>query len=123
VRQSSLSQVRDHLESQDRQYGLAERARNLGFANVRTIDEDLGRSGTGSTERPGFAKLLAAVCAGSVGAVLAMDASRLARNNRDWHRLIDLCAMTHTLVIDFDGTYDPTLLKDRLLLGLKRNDE
>jgi DNA invertase Pin-like site-specific DNA recombinase len=119
VRQSSLSQVRDHLESQDRQYGLAERARNLGFANVRTIDEDLGRSGTGSTERPGFAKLLAAVCAGSVGAVLAMDASRLARNNRDWHHLIDLCAMTHTLVIDFDGTYDPTLLNDRLLLGLK----
>ena len=119
VRQSSLSQVRDHLESQDRQYGLAERARNLGFANVRTIDEDLGRSGTGSTERPGFAKLLAAVCAGSVGAVLAMDASRLARNNRDWHHLIDLCAMTHTLVIDFDGTYDPTLPNDRLLLGLK----
>ncbi len=119
VRQSSLSQVRDHLESQDRQYGLAERARNLGFANVRTIDEDLGRSGAGSTERPGFAKLLAAVCAGSVGAVLAMDASRLARNNRDWHHLIDLCAMTHTLVIDFDGTYDPTLLNDRLLLGLK----
>lgn len=119
VRQSSMSQVRDHLESQDRQYGLAQRARALGFANIRTIDEDLGRSGTGSAERPGFAKLLAAVCNGSVGAVLAMDASRLARNNRDWHHLIDLCAMTHTLVIDFDGTYDPTLLNDRLLLGLK----
>jgi DNA invertase Pin-like site-specific DNA recombinase len=119
VRQSSMSQVRDHLESQGRQYGLAERARGLGFANICTIDEDLGRSGTGSAERPGFAKLLAAVCAGSVGAVFAMDASRLARNNRDWHHLIDLCAMTGTLVIDFDGTYDPTLLNDRLLLGLK----
>jgi DNA invertase Pin-like site-specific DNA recombinase len=119
VRQSSMTQVRSHLESQDRQYGLAERARVLGFASVQVIDEDLGRSGTGSAERPGFGKLLAAVCAGTVGAVLALDASRLARNNRDWHHLIDLCAMTRTLVIDYDGTYDPTQLNDRLVLGLK----
>lgn len=114
VRQSSMTQVRNRLESQDRQYGLADRARSLGFTSVEVLDEDLGRSGTGSTERPGFGKLLAAVCSGSVGAVLALDASRLARNNRDWHHLIDLCAMTQTLVIDYDGTYDPTQLNDRL---------
>jgi DNA invertase Pin-like site-specific DNA recombinase len=119
VRQSSMTQVRNRLESQDRQYGLADRARTLGFISVQIIDEDLGRSGTGSAERPGFGKLLAAVCSGSVGAVLALDASRLARNNRDWHHLIDLCAMTQTLVIDYDGTYDPTQLNDRLVLGLK----
>ncbi len=122
VRQSSMSQVRNHLESQDRQYGLAEKANVLGFKSVTVIDEDLGRSGTGSIERPGFGKLLAAVCSGVVGAVLALDASRLARNNRDWHHLIDLCAMTQTLVIDYDGTYDPTLLNDRLVLGLNRPD-
>lgn len=119
VRQSSMTQVRNRLESQDRQYGLANQARTLGFTSVQVIDEDLGRSGTGSAERPGFGKLLAAVCSGSVGAVLALDASRLARNNRDWHHLIDLCAMTQTLVIDYDGTYDPTQLNDRLVLGLK----
>jgi DNA invertase Pin-like site-specific DNA recombinase len=122
VRQSSMTQVRTRLEIQDRQYGLAERASNLGFASVQVIDEDLGRSGTGSTERPGFGKLLAAVCSGVVGAVLALDASRLARNSRDWHHLVDLCAMTQTLVIDYDGTYDPTQLNDRLLLGLNRPD-
>lgn len=119
VRQSSMTQVRNRLESQDRQYGLADQARTLGFTSVQVIDDDLGRSGTGSAERPGFGKLLAAVCSGSVGAVLALDASRLARNNRDWHHLIDLCAMTQTLVIDYDGTYDPTQLNDRLVLGLK----
>ncbi len=119
VRQSSMTQVRHRLESKDRQYALADRARGLGFTSVQVIDEDLGRSGTGSTDRPGFGKLLAAVCSGSVGAVLALDASRLARNNRDWHHLIDLCAMTQTLVIDYDGTYDPTQLNDRLVLGLK----
>jgi DNA invertase Pin-like site-specific DNA recombinase len=86
---------------------------------VVVIDEDQGRSGTGSVERPGFGRLLAAVCSGKVGAVLAFEASRLARNNRDWHHLIDLCAMAGTLVIDHDGIYDPSLLNDRLLLGLK----
>jgi DNA invertase Pin-like site-specific DNA recombinase len=119
VRQSTNYQVHNRLESQNRQYGLAERARSLGFTSVQVIDEDLGRSGTGTIERPGFAKLLAAVCSGTVGAVFALDASRLARNNRDWHHLIDLCAMTQTLVIDYDGSYDPTLLNDRLVLGLK----
>jgi DNA invertase Pin-like site-specific DNA recombinase len=119
VRQSSMSQVRNHLESQRRQYDLEKRARVLGFSRVVVIDDDLGRSGTGVVERPGFSRLLADVCSGQVGAVLALEASRLARNNRDWHHLIDLCAMTSTLVIDHDGVYDPKLLNDRLLLGLK----
>lgn len=119
VRQSTLHQVHHHRESQRRQYGLSERARALGFRKVQVLDEDLGRSGSGAQERPGFARLLAAVCGGEVGAVLALEASRLARNNRDWHHLIDLCALTDTLVIDHDGVYDPSRLNDRLLLGLK----
>lgn len=119
VRQSTMNQVRNHLESQRRQYDLEERAKNLGFQRVVVVDDDLGRSGTGSVERPGFSRLLTAVCSGDVGAVLALEASRLARNNRDWHHLIDLCAMAATLVIDHDGVYDPRLLNDRLLLGLK----
>lgn len=119
IRQSSLAQVHDHTESQRRQYALAETARGLGFATVETIDEDLGRSGSGQVERPGFQRLVAAVCAGAVGAVLCLEASRLARNGRDWHHLIDLCALVGTLVIDLDGVYDPRLINDRLLLGLK----
>ena len=91
IRQSSMSQVRHHLEGQRRQYDLRERAQSFGFQRVVVIDEDLGRSGAGSGERPGFGRLLAAVCSGQVGAVLALEASRLARNNRDWHHLIDLC--------------------------------
>ena len=119
VRQSTMSQVRNNLESQRRQYDLEERARSLGFARVVVVDDDLGRTGTGFTERPGFSRLLTSVCSGDVGAVLALEASRLARNNRDWHHLIDLCAMAETLVIDHDGVYDSRLLNDRLLLGLK----
>jgi DNA invertase Pin-like site-specific DNA recombinase len=91
----------------------------LGFAQVVVIDEDLGRSGSGLQERPGFGRLLAVVCQGAAGAVVALEASRLARNNRDWHHLVDLCALTNTLLIDDDGIYDPKLLNDRLLLGLK----
>jgi DNA invertase Pin-like site-specific DNA recombinase len=119
VRQSSLHQVRNHLESRRRQYDLQTRARELGFRHVELIDEDQGVSGTGAKERPGFGRLLAAVCQGQAGAVLALEASRLARNNRDWHHLIDLCVLTDTLVIDADGVYDPRILNDRLLLGLK----
>ena len=119
VRQSSLQQVRHHREGQQRQYGLADRAQHLGFARVVVIDDDLGTSGTGRVARPGFGRLLTAVCEGTVGAVLALEASRLARNNRDWHHLIDLCGMTETLLIDDDGIYDPHLINDRLLLGLK----
>ena len=90
VRQSKMHQVREHHESRRRQYGLEERAHQLGFATVIVIDDDLGRSGTNSQDRPGFGRLLAAVCDGHVGAVLALEASRLARNNRDWHHLVDL---------------------------------
>ena len=119
VRQSSMHQVRHNLESQGRQYELAELARQLGFATVTIIDEDQGRSGSGSVERCGFSRLLDLVFQSQVGAVLALEASRLARNNRDWHQLVDLCAVAETLVIDHDGVYDPRLLNDRLLLGLK----
>jgi len=119
IRQSTAYQVRFHLEGQKRQYGLSDRARGLGFTQVVVIDEDLGRSGSGLQERPGFGRLLAAVCQGAAGAVVALEASRLARNNRDWHHLVDLCALTDTLLIDDDGIYDPKLLNDRLLLGLK----
>jgi len=119
IRQSTLQQVRQNLESGRRQYALQDRARELGFQEVVVIDEDLGISGAGHYERPGFGRLLAAVCDGRVGAVLAMEASRLARNNRDWHHLIDLCVLTETLVVDAEGIYDPRLLNDRLLLGLK----
>jgi DNA invertase Pin-like site-specific DNA recombinase len=119
VRQSSMHQVRHNLESQGRQYELAELARQLGFATVTIIDEDQGRSGGGSVERCGFSRLLDLVFQGQVGAVLALEASRLARNNRDWHHLVDLCAVAESLVIDHDGVYDPRLLNDRLLLGLK----
>jgi DNA invertase Pin-like site-specific DNA recombinase len=119
VRQSTMGQVAENTESQRRQYALAESARTIGFASVTVIDEDLGRSGSGLIERPGFQKLVASVCAGSIGAVFCIEASRLARNGRDWHHLIDLCALVGTLVIDPDGTYDPRLVNDRLLLGLK----
>jgi DNA invertase Pin-like site-specific DNA recombinase len=119
VRQSTLTQVLHSRESQQRQYQLKEYATTLGFRLADVIDEDLGRSGSGLVERPGFARLLERVCTGEVGAVLALEASRLARNNRDWHHLVDLCAMTNTLVIDYDGIYDARLLNDRLLLGLK----
>jgi DNA invertase Pin-like site-specific DNA recombinase len=119
VRQSTLGQVVHHTESQRRQYALAESARAMGFARVQVIDEDLGRSGSGLVERPGFQKLVASVCTDAVGAVWCVEASRLARNGRDWHHLIDLCALVGTLVIDPDGTYDPRLVNDRLLLGLK----
>jgi DNA invertase Pin-like site-specific DNA recombinase len=119
VRQSTMGQVAENTESQRRQYALAESARSLGFASVRVIDDDLGRSGSGLVERPGFQKLVASVCSGSIGAVFCVEASRLARNGRDWHHLIDLCALVGTLVVDPDGTYDPRLVNDRLLLGLK----
>jgi DNA invertase Pin-like site-specific DNA recombinase len=86
---------------------------------VVVIDDDLGTSGSGKQTRPGFGRLLTAVCEGTVGAVFALEASRLARNNRDWHHLIDLCGMTETVLVDDDGVYDPHLINDRLLLGLK----
>jgi len=119
VRQSSPGQVIHNLESQRRQYGLVDHARELGFVQVNVIDDDLGRSGSGLMDRPGFQKLVAAVCTGEVGAIFCIEASRLARNGRDWHHLIELCGMTGAVVIDPDGIYDPSFINDRLLLGLK----
>ncbi len=119
VRQSTQTQVQTNLESQRRQYDLVEVARRHGFANVEVIDDDMGRSASGSAARPGFDRLVAAVCAGEVGAVLCLDASRLARNGRDWHHLLELCGMVGARVIDSDGIYDPHRPNDRLLLGMK----
>jgi DNA invertase Pin-like site-specific DNA recombinase len=119
VRQSTMGQVLEHTESQRRQYALASSAKTMGFAAVTTIDDDLGRSGSGVVDRPGFQRLVASVCSGVVGAVFCIEASRLARNGRDWHHLIDLCALVGTVIVDPDGIYDPRLTNDRLLLGLK----
>jgi excisionase family DNA binding protein len=119
VRQSSLAQVEHNLESQRRQYALVEHARELGWRDVRIVDEDLGRSGSGHVERAGFEALLAEVCQGQVGAVFAVEASRLARNGHEWHRLLEFCGIVDTLLVDHDGTYDPTDPNDRLVLGLK----
>jgi DNA invertase Pin-like site-specific DNA recombinase len=119
VRQSTPGQVINNLESQRRQYNLADRARELGFHDVRTIDDDLGRSGGGQVERPGFQQLVTEVCAGHVGAIFCIEASRLARNGRDWHHLIELCGLVGAVIVDPDGVYDPCLMNDRLLLGLK----
>ena len=118
IRQSTLSQVQENLESQRRQYELADQAWSLGWSQVEVVDEDLGRSGSGRVVRPGFQRLVSAVCLEEVGGVFALEASRLARNNRDWYQLIDLCGLTSTLIIDAEGVYDPHHFNDRLLLGL-----
>src|ERR1700730_16268359 len=117
-RQSTTDQLLSTPESRRRQYDLATRARSLGWQNVIVIDDDLGRSGGGEL-RPGFERLLAAICAEAAGAVLAIEASRLARNGRDWHTLLEFCAFVNSLIIDEDGVYDPRLVNDRLLLGMK----
>ena len=119
VRQSTTTQVRENLESQRRQYALADHARSLGFGDVEVIDQDLGHSGASLAGRLGFQRLVAQVSLGAVGVVLCLEASRLARNNRDWHHLIDLCSLVGTLLIDPEGVYDPRVSNDRLLLGLK----
>ena len=118
VRQSTAFQVTFNRESQRRQYALSDRAGQLGWSDVAVIDDDLGRSGAGA-RRPGFERLLAAICEGRVGAVLSLEASRLARNGRDWHTLLEFCGLVRTLIIDEDGVYDPTSPNDRLLLGMK----
>jgi DNA invertase Pin-like site-specific DNA recombinase len=121
VRQSSTTQVERNRESTARQYQLAERAATLGWAReqVTVIDDDLGVSGSGLAERAGFARMTAEVALGHVGIVLGLEVSRLARNNADWYRLLDLCGVTHTLIGDADGIYHPGLFNDRLVLGLK----
>jgi len=119
VRQSTPQQVHANLESQRRQYELVDVAHRRGFTNVEVIDDGLGRTVSGTVERPGFERLVTALCAGQVGAVLCLDASRLARNGRDWHHLLELCGLVKARVIDLDGVYDPCRPNDRLLLGMK----
>jgi DNA invertase Pin-like site-specific DNA recombinase len=121
VRQSSSTQVENNRESTARQYHLAERAVELGWprAQVKVLDEDLGISGSGLTDRAGFARMIAEVALGQIGIVLGLEVSRLARNNADWYRLLDLCGVTNTLIGDADGIYHPGLFNDRLVLGLK----
>ena len=122
LRQSSSAQVEHNRESTERQYALAHKASGLGWPTDRVvvIDEDLGLTGSGAVARSGFARLIAEVALGHVGLVLGLEASRLARNNADWYRLIDLCGLTDTLIGDADGVYHPALFNDRLLLGLNR---
>ncbi|MER9445758.1 recombinase family protein [Mesorhizobium sp. M0340] len=118
IRQSTADQLMHNQESRRRQYGLADRARQFGWATIEVIDDDLGRSG-GGINRPGFERLLGAICEGHAGAVFAIEASRLARNGRDWHTLIEFCGLVGTVIVDEDGIYDPRHPNDRLLLGMK----
>jgi DNA invertase Pin-like site-specific DNA recombinase len=121
VRQSTLRQVAEHGESTQRQYALRDRAIAAGWAaeHVRVIDCDLGKSGSSAAMRDGFQELVSEVALGKAGIVMGLEVSRLARNSADWHRLIELCALTTTLILDEDGVYDPAEFNDRLLLGLK----
>ncbi len=121
IRQSTPQQLQNNHESTRRQYALVDRAIELGWRaeQISVVDEDLGLSGAGMVERSGFSRLAAEVAMGQVGIVLGLEASRLARNNADWYRLLDLCAMTNTLIGDSDGLYHPALFNDRLVLGLK----
>jgi DNA invertase Pin-like site-specific DNA recombinase len=122
VRQSTPMQVRDNVASTARQYDLARRAEQFGWpqGRIHVIDQDQGLSGASALGRDGFQHLMAEVGLGRVGAVLSLEASRLARSCSDWYRLIEICGLTDTLVIDEDGVYDPTQYNDRLLLGIKR---
>src|SRR6476661_7378810 len=121
VRQSTPRQVEQHRESTRLQYALVERACQLGWPRerVEVIDDDLGRSGASAADRPGFQRLVAEVGLGNVGLVLGIEMSRLARSCRDWHQLLEICALFDTLIADADGVYDAANHNDRLLLGLK----
>src|ERR1700680_3748727 len=121
VRQSTLRQVFENTESTKRQYGLRQHAVALGWSVERiiVIDTDLGQSGASAVDREGFQKLVTEVGLGKAGIVLGLEVSRLARNSTDWHRLLEICALTDTLILDEDGVYDPSHFNDRLLLGLK----
>ncbi len=120
VRQSSIGQLRHHQESTQLQYRLVERAIALGWPRERVcvIDDDLGKSGTRNAERPGFRRLIAEIGLGHTGLVVSFDASRLARNNTDWHQLLDLCSLFGVYIADGERLYDPCAYHDRLLLGL-----
>src|SRR5690242_8753506 len=121
VRQSTLQQVFENTESTARQYALRERALALGWQpeHIVVIDQDLGQSGASAVDRAGFQRLVAEVGLGKVGLVLGLEVSRLARSSSDWHHLLEICALTGTLILDEDGLYDPATFNDRLLLGLK----
>src|SRR5215472_3134898 len=121
IRQSTIRQVFENTESTKRQYALRDRAVALGWPLDRTIviDSDLGQSGASATDREGFKRLVTEVSLGRAGIVLGLEVSRLARNSTDWHRLLEICALTDTLILDEDGIYDPAHFNDRLLLGLK----
>src|SRR5437867_1638633 len=121
IRQSSMKQVIENVESTKRQYALRARATALGWADDRIIvvDSDQGESGASAVWREGFRRLVTDVGLGRAGIVMGLEVSRLARNNADWHRLLEICALAETLILDEDGVYDPTHFNDRLLLGLK----
>ncbi len=119
VRQSSQHQLAHNTESARLQYAMEARVRGLGWKEIEVVDEDQGRSATSTTSRTGFQRMVAEVALGKIGAVAAIEVSRFARNNRDWHQLIEMCAMVDTLLIDHEAIYDPRHANDRLLLGLK----
>ena len=121
IRQSTMGQVRFNQESTERQYNLKSKAESLGWKGdqIRILDRDLGQSGSTATHREDFKALVGEVAMGRVGAIFSLEASRLARSNQDWHRLLELCAITSTLVIDEDGCYNPAEFNDGLVLGMK----
>ena len=121
VRQSTIRQVFENTESTKRQYALRQQAVALGWPTerVNVIDTDQGQSGASATDREGFQRLVSEVGLGKAGIVLGLEVSRLARNSVDWHRLLQICALTKTLILDEDGLYDPCQYNDRLVLGLK----
>jgi DNA invertase Pin-like site-specific DNA recombinase len=119
VRQSSVYQVNNNLESPKLQYAMQERLRHLGWHEVEVVDEDLGRSASGAVTRAGFERMIAEVCLGRVGAVAAREVSRFARNSREWQKLVEVCRVVDTLLIDQEMVYTPRPSNDRLLLGLK----
>ena len=125
VRQSSMRQVIENVESTKRQYALRGRAIALGWRDdqIIVIDNDQGESGASAAWREGFQRLVTDVGMGHAGIVMGLEVSRLARNNADWHRLLEICALADTLILDEDGVYDPASFNDRLLLGLKGNHE
>ena len=122
VRQSSAYQVHNNLESQKLQYAMQERLYYLGWSEVEVVDEDLGRSASGSVTRAGFERMVAQVCLGQVGAVAAREVSRFARNSREWQKLVEVCRVVDTLLIDQEMVYTPRQSNDRLLLGLRQSE-
>src|SRR5262249_43126287 len=119
IRQSSAYQVSHNVESQKLQYAMEDRLRRLGWREIEVVDEDLGRSASGTVTRIGFERMVAQVCMGQVGAVAAREVSRFARNSREWQQLVEVCRVVDTVLIDQETVYAPRQSNDRLLLGLK----